>query len=317
MIERLVNLVGWLGEARIVSKRVLEIGSGGDQLARLLACQASHVVVYEPCIHVRKEMFPEDNIALVTSTYPRGDLEKVNLVICRQVIEHLANPIEMLTNIRQSLGTGGYAYIEVPDSGYIVGNAAVDDLSVQHVQYFSRANMAAILGRCGLYPKRWIDIKGGHDFGVLAQAGNGDEIDLVPFKKSALSDLGNRFCNRISAARRHVMTLPGPIAIYGATTQSQSFINFMDGAISIAAVIDDGAEKVGWMLYDRTQRIKVEHGDNVDISSYATIIIGAYLHETAIAARLRENGYSGTLVSIRPHPAGGDAVASLYRPEIN
>ncbi len=301
MASRLHFLVEWLGPGLLTGKRILEVGAGSGHLARILAPLAATVTVYEPCLYLTKAMLPEDNITLFTSTFPGPRQDCADVVICRQVIEHLEAPGQMLADIRNALAPGGYAYCEVPDADFITRTAAFTDIHINHVQYFSRPHFCRLAARFGLTALRVLTIKEGHDFGVLLTADDGRAGQAIgECVHPAAADLGARLAQRIDLARQGVAALPGPLALYGATAHTQIFLNALGGTARFAAVLDDNPANRGWMHYDQAHTVSVISAEKADLSRFGSVIIGAYLHDTVIASRLRESGFGGAIASVRP-----------------
>lgn len=310
MHQRFRDLIDWLPADAIAGKRVLEIGGGSGHVARLLATTASSVVVFEPCTKLTDDMLPETNIQLVPRTFPSADEQvAVDFVICRNVLEHVADPAAMMQDIRTALSDGGHAYLEVPDVRYILDHVAVPDLHLQHVQYFTRDNFLALAAAQGLRALDVLDIKDGHDFGVLFRTANAVPLDnLTPEHPDAVS-LSERISRRLEETRARIGALEGVVSFYGATPHGQVFFNALEGAGAFATVLDDNPLNDGFAFYDRSRRVPVRPATAEAVLANDAIVITAYLHDTVIAKRLREFGFPGQVFTIRPAPAGDGLTA--------
>lgn len=313
MAHRLVELTDWLGEALPAGGRVVEVGGGSGHLARLLAARAGSVVVYEPCLALTKDMLPEANIRLVSAPFPaEGADTPADLVICRQVVEHLIDPLGMLRGIRASLSDGGHAYVEAPNAEYITRHAAVADLMLQHVQYFTPAGLAGLAASAGLHAVRRLDIKDGHDFGLLFRAG----APAAAAAAGALpADLSVRLSARLATARAALARLPRPFAWYGATGQTHMLAGLCGGG---AVVLDDNPLNDGLVLSDGGAGLPVRRPSPEILAGLGAVVIGAYLHDLAIAERLRGLGFAGPVATARPAPLDGapHGLAALFAGDV-
>lgn len=72
-----------------------------------------------------------------------------DLVVMRHVLEHLSQPMADLVLVRRLLRTSGAVYIEVPDAARIPP-AVCHYFHHEHLTYFSRETLVALLARAGL-----------------------------------------------------------------------------------------------------------------------------------------------------------------------
>ncbi|WP_158600050.1 class I SAM-dependent methyltransferase [Azospirillum cavernae] len=303
MTDRLRQLIVWLDvEAvnRAAPPDIIEIGSGSGHLARILAPLSRSITVFEPNRSLTAAMLPEPAIRLVSEELPPVGLpESADLVICRQVLEHLADPLVLLRAIRSCLREGGRAYLEVPNGGYVFEHAAFMDVHLPHVQYFSRDGFLHLARRAGLAPVKEQWIKGRHDFGILFTAVAPEPCPPSPPPGGDAVDLGQRFTARIAAARDRLSQLGPRIGLYGATAQAQSFVNAMAPSRRFPVVFDDTPGLSGFALFDRHHDIPVEAPSAERLATLDAVVVTAYLHDSAIARNLRAGGFAGPILTIR------------------
>ena len=65
----------------------------------------------------------------------------VDLIIMRQVLEHVKDPKMFLKHSFNMLNDNGIAYIEVPNISYTLEKKQGFDLCFEHLQYFSLENL--------------------------------------------------------------------------------------------------------------------------------------------------------------------------------
>lgn len=304
MFARHAELLDWIGVTSIQSKKILEIGGGSGHFARLLSQTADRVDVFEPNVHLTDAAMPEHNIDIFhenfTSAARHGNV--YDFIIMRQVAEHIPDIEQILIEVSKSLAEGGLAYIEVPSLEYIIENNAYVDLHFEHVHYFTANSLCQLAQRASLYPVRLINIMRGHDFGILFRKGAPSSFS-VPSSHvvlDSLSEFANAITSRIERASEILNNARGPVALYGATTHTQMFLNTLLDPGEVSCVYDDNDLMAGCHLFSKHGKVPVFFSPDSDINAAKTIIIGAYLHTDAIGARLIDRGYRGTIQTIGP-----------------
>ena len=317
MIDRLTGLADWIGAEHYAGKRVLEIGGGTGHFAFALARKASHVTVYEPCLQMPPPELGIANVNIVASTFPGKErVGPVDFISCRQTIEHVAEPLEMLKAMRAVLAPGGTAYLEMPRAEYITEQVSPIDLHLQHVQYFTAANFTALAAQAGFAPVKTLVTADEHDFGILFRA-TAPESGARPAAAAAVAAVGDtldqRMAIRIATGRALVAELAGPLALYGANTMAQGTLGLFCAGRPVAAVFDDNACYAGYAMYSRDGLVSICLPERDRVNAMAAIIIAAYLHDRIIAGKLRAQGYVGRILSGRPMPvaAGENGLENL------
>lgn len=298
MVQSLRDIADWIGFGIYDEGSVVEIGGGSGHMARILAQRAKQVTVFEPCLGLTSELLPEPNVILRNQIFPPPEpLAPCDLVVCRQVIEHVADPLGVMRAICDGLAVGGYAYLEVPRVEFIEEKAALPDIHLWHVQYFSTDNFIRAAESVGLIAERQLVIKNGHDIGVLFKKGTPVVPNWCP---SGNLDLGTALQDSIDAGRLILSESLGSAYLYGATAHTAMFLNGLDAAAYFSACVDDNPHNCGYFLFTENGAIPVDSPTLVQSGHPDTIVIAAYLHDLGIAAKLRQGGFNGRLLSIRP-----------------
>lgn len=142
LAKRLVTTYGVRG------RQIVEIGSGkGDFLKVLCRLGDNSGVGYDP---TAESGSPQPGVRLVSEYYrPGSDLEPYDLLICRHVLEHLADPAAFLVSIRQAAPGGAVLYLEVPAAEFTFSPEDSWDCIYEHVSYFSADSLRSLVQRCG------------------------------------------------------------------------------------------------------------------------------------------------------------------------
>lgn len=301
MINTLRDVINWVGVDFYQNKRVLEIGAGSGHVSRILAEKAKEVIVFEPCASLKQEMLPEKNIQW-HQTFFTGDIPggNVDLVICRQVIEHMENPFAFLKSIQQVINKGGLAYLEVPNAAYFTEHGSFGDFHLTHVQYFIESNFCALAAKAGFEVVRSFLLKNGHDLGVLFRTGKISHTSLnnvIDFQA-----VRSRLQLVIQQQSQIIATLSGRIGLYGANWSAQSYLCIFQDVLKCCMALDDNAVYQGFALYNKRQTLPIVLPTPELVNSLDAIIITAYLHDQVVAKKLRQYGFTGRLLSMRPQP---------------
>jgi len=217
---------------------------------------------------------------------------KFNLVVSRQVLEHIVDFENFFTCVKLVLREDGLLFIDVPD---FAPGSSVGDLSVlweEHVSYFTEATLLALLARHGFEA---VSVKK-YDFsgGSLAIAARlAEEKMKAPI---ALAGVGERFGKRareygarlrpaLAKAREDGMQ----VAIYGAGCRACTFTNAHELADLIELSIDDQKERQGMFLPGT--RIPIRSPEDLHAKSAPLVCLLAVNHENEakVSARLQEN----------------------------
>lgn len=140
--------------------RVLEIGSGRGDLLQAFVDAGWQAIGLEPAVEVARAC--RDRGLDVRSTTLREFLAdedgfQADAVVLRFVLEHVPEPVKLLTDIESCLAHGGTLVVEVPNDFNLLQEAALSKLGGEpwwiadpdHVNYFDFASMSRALEGVG------------------------------------------------------------------------------------------------------------------------------------------------------------------------
>ena len=236
---------------------VVEIGAGAGDFLRLVAERGfDRAVGIDPSLSSpREERAGRASLRFVNGTLadaPAG--LQADLVVCRHVLEHVADPVALLRDARTELAHEGTAiYVEVPDAEHMLRTAAVWDLIYEHVGYFTGASLGAAMEAAG-----WRVTAGGTSFGgqyrwveatATGEVATSDGDDQGGDRRTLVGDAErfaetywatiarwNRFLEAETAAGRRV-------AAWGAGSKGVAFANSVSHRL--AAIVDINERKHG------------------------------------------------------------------------
>src|SRR5690242_10901081 len=296
MHAQLEQIAQRLDDRFVRGKRILEIGAGTGHFARILATIAESVLLVEPSRGLTKDLLPEGNVNLVNDFFtPAVCPTPVDLIVCRQVLEHVADPLQMLRDMREVLNAGGVIYLEVPRTEFIEDRLAVIELHNAHVQYFHRRSFHLLAARAGLEVFEDWEIKNGHDMGFLLRPGSETRDFAQPSFKSC-GELKAVLSEKRSAIGKSLRALTGRGGLYGANWQGTSFFwLYGDSVPDLMVALDDNENYPGYHLFSPDRAIPILKPASHVAAGLDYLIISAHLHSQAIAERVRTLGFAGRM----------------------
>ena len=167
-----------LNEAR-AGERVLDLGCGAGRFVAALRDAGADPVgveIAEAAATRARATGVEVRLVEPDGTLPFGHGE-FDLVWCSEVLEHVPDALALLQETRRVLKPGGRALLTVPYHGRFQAAAialtrfdAHFDPMGQHVRFFTRTSLAAILEAAGFEPRVWPVLRR-RSLAVLARRG--------------------------------------------------------------------------------------------------------------------------------------------------
>ena len=217
---------------------------------------------------------------------------KFDLVVARQVLEHIVDFENFFACVKLALRDDGLLFIDVPDfaPGSLVGDLSV--LWEEHVSYFTESTLLALLARHGFeaVSVKKYDFSGG-SLAIAARLAGG-KVTAPP----APAGVGERFGKRAREYGARLRPLLAKarengiqVAIYGAGCRACTFTNAHELADLIELSVDDQRERQG--LFLPGTRIPIRSPEDLRAQSAPLVCLLAVNHENdaKVSGRLREN----------------------------
>lgn len=276
---------------------VLEIGCGdGAFLRALLERGATRAVGFDPSwtadrttggddarLRVHPELFGEQHRSVIGELAPK-------LIVSRQVLEHLEDPVGFLTSLRHAIGEMETTLvIEVPSGEFMFQQGTPWEVVYEHRSYFTRESLAKCLELAGFEVTHAERTFHGQFLSVEARpcaeegrpASHGPAID-------------RRVANWLSASGRRIgrwrESLAGAAsrgerwALWGCGARGVTFLNVADPGRVIACAVDLNERKHGLHLPGTGQRVESPQALR-DLNPTDVVVMNP-LYEEEIAADL-------------------------------
>ena len=218
---------------------------------------------------------------------------KFDLVVSRQVLEHIGDFENFFACVDLTLADDGYLFIAVPDfaPGRRAGDVSV--LWEEHVNYFTEETLLALLGRKGFEA---VSVKK-YNFsgGSLAVTARRSKLEPPAFDGRASAAAAEQFGKLAGDYRRRIVPALSrlrdsgtEVAMYGAGCRACTFTNAFELGSLIDFAIDDQKERQG--LFMPGSRISIRSPDELKKSSSPLLCLLAVNNENEakVSAKLQD-----------------------------
>ncbi|MFG1296873.1 class I SAM-dependent methyltransferase [Xanthobacter variabilis] len=124
---------------RLGRERLVEVGCGKGFFLEMLLAAGFDIVGFDAA-------YEGDNPRIQRRFFEPGMGMSSDGLILRHVLEHIADPVAFLQNLKVANGGQGLIYIEVPCLDWILENRAWFDIFYEHVNYFRLADLNRMFG---------------------------------------------------------------------------------------------------------------------------------------------------------------------------
>jgi SAM-dependent methyltransferase len=265
LAQRLVSLYDLYG------KDIIEIGCGQGEFLRLLAEMGpNRCTGFDPSADPQRiEQGARSNRLIVIQDYfsERYADYRADFIACRQVLEHIAGPRQLLKSIQRALDgrDNPVLFVEVPNAMFTLQQFGIWDLIYEHCSYFTTLSLSRLLVEAGFKSLKITETFGGQYLCSEAQV-SADKNLFTPEPaaltmeelKKQVQVFADKYRKTISAWQEILARLqqsgPKPV-IWGAGSKGVTFLNVLKINDAIDYVIDLNPSKQGMYIPGTGQRI--------------------------------------------------------------
>ena len=284
-------------------KYVVEIGCGQGRFLALLARLGNNRAVgYDPSYDHSRACDDVRSLVSIRNNYFTAEQvdHPVDFIYCRHVLEHLADPLPFLREVRAALGDDPTAavYFEVPNALYTVRDLSIWDILYEHCSYFTAESLVHLFCRAGFTPVDVVEQYGGQFLSIEARplAAPSDHLEPRWRNPARLAEWTRDFQKAYASIiagwsrRLNTMTANGrrPV-VWGAGAKGVTFLNVLEAPWErLPYVVDLNPDKHGRYVTGTGQEIVPPAAMGAYRPDY--VIVMNPLYEEEIIQTLRQMG---------------------------
>jgi SAM-dependent methyltransferase len=246
MADRIISSHG------LVGKNIVEIGCGSGNFLRLLCDPGNHGEGYDPSQSTSRSAAGLGSVEIIGRTFAVEDARCADLVCCRQVLEHLPRPMDLLRKLRETINVGAGVCFEVPNGLFTLDRLGIWDIIYEHVSYFTPCSLVRAFDDAG-FTVCCVESMFDDQYLWLEARVDGRASSINPPRRSPTALYGSfagRFTESVAQWRQRVEEWRSEhrkIVIWGAGSKGIMFLNFLGEAASagIDCVVDINPRKHG------------------------------------------------------------------------
>jgi SAM-dependent methyltransferase len=243
----------------LFNKRVIDIGCGkGDFLSIICELGGNEGFGFDKSFEEGRAKIPSLGSVRYFKDFYSHQYSHINpdLVTCRHVLEHVAQPTDFLDEVLKSITLNASCdlYFEVPNALFTLRDMGIWDLIYEHCHYFSPLSLRFLFVQKGVDVETVYDCFQKQFLGIEANYGkqsHGDrtEIDLSHIHPKNFAELAEKFEENfrfmIQRWESELGKLEEPAVVWGAGSKGATFLNLLNGAEKIAGIVDINPNKQG------------------------------------------------------------------------
>lgn len=274
--------------------RVLDVGCGDGAFMAPFQRRGITVSGIEPSVQGRARALAQGY--KVHAGYISADREipdsPYDLIVSRQVLEHVDDIRGFLQGMRRNLSGDGYVLIEVPRLEKALEDRRFYDFFPDHVNYFSLATLRTALETNG--------------FDVLeTKATMYDEYNVAIARVRAELPFDTVLHNRENLLIQIQDLLDQShdhgVAIWGAGAKGLAIMSKLD-TTNLSAVVDSDPNKIG--RFTPVSHVLIQDSSILIKQHIGTVIISAVAFQRPILEKLSVMGYQGRILTITQQGLG-------------
>ncbi len=242
------------GDAELAAAAIVEVGCGNGWFLEHLvsAMPASRGFGFDPAYRGAAQS-ADGRIHYVRRYFEGSDAAlEADVVVCRHVIEHVADPVGLLVAVRAALSRSQrpHVFFETPSVTWILRNQVFWDFFYEHCSYFNPASLSTAFERAGFRVQHIDSVFGGQYMWLEATTApsgqtfgtnTGNTVALAEAFAKNERQLRDEWTSRLVQLKK-----AGNVAVWGAGAKGVTFLNVIDPhAELVDCAVDISPDKQG------------------------------------------------------------------------
>jgi SAM-dependent methyltransferase len=289
-------------------KDIIDVGCGnGEFLALLCGHGNNRGVGFDPSfLPDRIETSVGGGVTIIPDYYSEayGD-QAADLVVCRHVLEHVAEPRPFLARVRAALQdrTQTTVFFEVPNAAYVFQHGGVWDVIYEHCFYYTAPALSRLFTDCGFDVLNVTEGFGGQYLCLEAQPSmhprtdtNNAAVTAPPVEVATFASGYAAIIADWEKRLRQLSSRGQRVAVWGAGAKGAMFLNAFPHWTFLECIVDVNPHK--WGLHVPGTGQKVASPDSLkDYRPEVVLVMNANYCEE-IAGQLSAFGLSPELIAV-------------------
>jgi SAM-dependent methyltransferase len=285
--------------------RIIEIGCGkGEFLSMLCEVGDNHGVGFDPSLPAGEHR-ASDRVTIIGREFGPDDADRpADLICCRQVLEHIPDPVAFLATIRRAIGerTDTALFFEVPDFVRALRELSVWDIVYEHCSYFGPFSLEGTFRVAGFDVLSVRQLFGGQFIGIEAKpsaSGRGQSTKRTDTRgvREAAVAFAKRWPKRIAAWTTTLSEMASSgrrVALWGAGARGVSFLNILNAGERVECVVDINPRKHG--LFTAGTGHAIISPDALPALGTDAVVLTNPIYENEIRSSLKRMGLAPELL---------------------
>ncbi|MEO8378512.1 MAG: class I SAM-dependent methyltransferase [Acidobacteriota bacterium] len=278
--------------------RLLEIGCSSGAMIPFLSRFCTEYTGVDPSERIEIALARHPEHRFVRSYFPPDQpVGTFDVAVTQFNLEHIQNVGVFVAALAAAVRVDGTLFVQVPDAGYFLRTAQPNFLAHEHVHYFRRAQLTALLRAHGFEPETW----GDEGASLICAARRVDRVGVDSVVTDPLADAAT-----LRALDVNVPELPPGAVLYGVGLTLHWLLARSPSIGTGAVVVDDhpGYHGKGVPGYE----LPIEKPSPALLAGRDVVLTLNAIYHDRVLARLRTMGPIGRVHRIAD---GGWTTCSL------